>query len=359
MADPDLPRDLEPMRATAVDALPPDDERWAYEVKWDGVRALAYLEGGRVRLQSRTLRDVTDSYPELSVMAGAADGTVLDGEIVAFDETGRPRFERLQQRINVPPGPAVARRSSEIPVTYVAFDILYSGGRPLLALPYLDRREALGGLALPSVAQVPRHHVGDGAALLDATARQGLEGLVAKRVDSPYVPGRRSRLWLKRKVFLRQELVVGGWMGGLGGRSGRIGALLVGYHDAGALRYAGRVGTGFTGSELERLGNLLAPLARRTSPFSPDPPLPADARREAHFVEPVLVAEVAFSEWTAGGTLRQPSYKGLRDDVDAAGVVREPGGSGPSDRRGVGPAEGGRTVSPGPSIPGGGPSARC
>lgn len=351
------PRDLEPMRATAVDALPPDDERWAYEVKWDGVRALAYLEGGQVRLQSRTLRDVTDSYPELVALAGAAEGTVIDGEIVAFDETGRPRFERLQQRINVPLGPAVRRRSSEIPVTYMAFDLLYSDGRSLLALPYLERREALGHLRLPpAVAQIPRHHVGDGAALLEATARQGLEGLIAKRTDGAYLPGRRTRLWLKKKVFLRQELVVGGWMGGLGGRSGGIGALLVGYHGAGGLRYAGRVGTGFTGAELARLGSLLAPLARETSPFGPDPPLPPDARRAAHFVEPVLVAEVAFSEWTTGGTLRQPSYKGLRDDVDAAEVVREAPVPGPAD---AGPAPRGDDLSPARSIPGGGPAATC
>lgn len=313
------------MRAVAVGTLPPDDPRWGYEVKWDGVRALAYIEGGTARLQSRTRRDITALYPELSVLSRDLDAVVLDGEVVALDESGRPRFERLQQRINVPPGPAVMRRAAEIPVSYVAFDLLHHSGRSLLDTPYAERRELLAGLPLPEeVARAPRHHVGNGAALLEASRARGLEGLVAKRLDSPYLPGRRSRLWLKVKNFRRQELVIGGWLPGLGGRANTMGALLVGYHDPGGLRYAGRVGTGFTGAELARLTQRLETLGRPSSPFAPDPPLPPDVRRTARFVEPVLVAEVAFSEWTAGGTLRAPSYKGLRDDVDPTRVVREP-----------------------------------
>jgi bifunctional non-homologous end joining protein LigD len=325
MAGSGLPRDLEPMRAVAVDALPPDDARWAYEVKWDGVRALAYVQAGRARLQSRTLKDVTDRYPELAVLGRDLDGVVLDGEVVALDESGRPRFERLQQRINVTPGPPVTRRAAEIPVSYVAFDLLHHEGRPLLELPYAERRRLLAGLPLPeAVARAPRHHVGQGAALLEASRAQGLEGLVAKRLDSPYRPGRRSRLWLKVKNFRRQELVVGGWLPGSGARTGALGALLVGYHGQAGLRYAGRVGTGFTDAELARLGGRLQGLARKSSPFGADPALPPDVRRTARFVEPVLVAEVAFSEWTSAGTLRAPSYKGLRDDVDPDRVVREP-----------------------------------
>ena len=320
-----LPRDLEPMRAVAVDTLPPDDPRWGYEVKWDGVRALVYVEAGRARLQSRSLNDISDRYPELAVLARELDGVILDGEIVALDQSGRPRFERLQQRINVPPGPPLLRRAAEIPVSFVAFDLLHHAGRSLLETPYARRRELLAALPLPAeVALAPRHHVGQGAALLEASRTQGLEGLVAKRLDSPYLPGRRSRLWLKVKNFRRQELVVGGWLPGLRGRAGRLGALLVGYHDPGGLRYAGRVGTGFTEAELARLGRRLQGLVRSSSPFAPEPPLPPDVRRAARFVEPVLVAEVAFSEWTAGGTLRAPAYKGLRDDVEPERVVREP-----------------------------------
>lgn len=320
-----LPRDLEPMRAVAVESLPPDDLRWGYEVKWDGVRALAYVEAGRARLQSRTMTDITDRYPELVVLGRDLDGVILDGEVVALDESGRPRFERLQQRINLTPGIPVTRRAAEIPVSYVAFDLLHHRGRSLLDVPYAERREALAGLPLPEeVARAPRHHVGQGAALLEASRAQGLEGLVAKRLDSPYLPGRRSRLWLKVKNFRRQELVIGGWLPGSGGRAGTVGALLVGYHGAGGLRYAGRVGSGFTEAELARVGRKLRALARQSSPFAADPALPPDVRRTARFVEPLLVAEVAFSEWTSAGTLRAPSYKGLRDDVDPGRVVREP-----------------------------------
>ena len=313
------------MRAVAVDSLPPDDPRWGYEVKWDGVRALAYVEGGRARLQSRTMKDITDRYPELAVLGRDLDGVVLDGEVVALDESGRPRFERLQQRINVMPGPPVTRRAAAIPVSYVAFDVLHHGGRSLLDAPYSERREVLAGLALPEeVARAPRHHVGQGAALLAASRAQGLEGLVAKRLDGPYLPGRRSRLWLKVKNFRRQELVIGGWLPGSGGRADALGALLVGYYGEGGLRYAGRVGTGFTEAELARVRERLHTLARDASPFGPDPALPPEVRRAARFVEPLLVAEVAFSEWTSAGTLRAPSYKGLRDDVDPGQVVREP-----------------------------------
>jgi bifunctional non-homologous end joining protein LigD len=313
------------MRAVAVASLPPDDRRWAYEVKWDGVRALAYLEAGRARLQSRTLNDISDRYPELAVLARDVDGVVLDGEIVALDESGRPRFERLQQRINVPPGPPVLRRAAEIPVSFVAFDLLHHAGRSLLDAPYSKRRALLAELALPEeVARAPRYHVGQGAALLAASRAEGLEGLVAKRLDGPYLPGRRSRLWLKVKNFRRQELVVGGWLPGLRGRTGSLGALLVGYYRDGGLRYAGRVGSGFTEAELTRMMARLERLGRPSSPFAPEPPLPPDVRRSARFVDPDLVAEVAFSEWTAAGTLRAPSYKGLRDDVDPRRVVREP-----------------------------------
>ena len=324
MADTEpLPARLAPMQAQ-VGGLPPDDDRWAFEIKWDGVRLLAYVEDGRVCLQSRNMRDVTPQYPELHGLGAALGGrsAVLDGEVVAFDEAGRPSFQRLQQRMHVTAEGALRGLVQSVPVAYMAFDLLHLDGRSTMALPYVERRRLLGALELAGARwQTPAYHVGDGAALLDATRTKGLEGVIAKRLDSRYEPGRRSACWLKIKNWCRQEVVIGGWMPGEGGRSGRLGALLAGHYEAGALRYAGRVGTGFTEAELARLGGLLAPLRRDTCPF--DPPPPAPVRRLAVWVEPRLVAEVAFSEWTDAGTLRQPAYKGLRDDVDPAAVVRE------------------------------------
>ncbi len=323
-----MPEELRPMLASLSPQLPAHEDAFAYEIKWDGVRALAFCSGGRVRLANRTGRDVTSRYPEIRGLGEAlgSRGVVLDGEVVAFDEQGRPSFQRLQSRMHLASDSAVRRRAGEVPVHYVAFDLLYLDGRSTLAEPYERRRELLAGLELSGPAwQAPAHHRGDGRALLDATYAQGLEGVVAKRLDSPYEPGRRSAAWLKVKNHRSELLVVGGWMPGTGSRRGRIGSLLVGFCEApgGGLRYAGRVGTGFTESELARLRELLEPLARDESPFEGRTP-PKDAR----FVEPRLVAEVAFAEWTHAYTLRQPSYKGLRDDVQAAGVVIDPGAAG-------------------------------
>jgi bifunctional non-homologous end joining protein LigD len=249
---------------------------------------------------------------------------VLDGEVVALDEEGRPNFGLLQQRMNVAEGSALRRVIREVPVVYMLFDVLYLDGHQTLGLPYTERRRLLEGLSLSGSSwQTPSYHVGDGAALLDATRARGLEGLVAKRLDSVYRPGRRSASWVKVKNVRRQELVVGGWLSGQGNRSGRLGALLVGYYEGGELRYAGRVGSGFTDQELERLDAVLAPLARATSPFTPPPELPPEVAKQGHFVEPTLVAEVAFSEWTHLGTLRAPRYKGMRSDIDPRAVTRE------------------------------------
>jgi bifunctional non-homologous end joining protein LigD len=209
-------------------------------------------------------------------------------------------------------------------VAYIAFDLLWLDGHSLMDLPYEDRRARLRELELQGPHwQTPDHVVGNGAAVLEASRASGLEGVVAKRLDSPYLPGRRSPCWLKVKNVLREDVVVGGWLPGEGKRRERIGALLVGVPDDGRLRYAGRVGTGFTGAELSRLQGLLEPLARDTSPFDEPPELPREVRKLGRFVEPSLVCEVSFSEWTHTGTLRLPSYKGLRDDKDAAEVVRE------------------------------------
>ncbi|MBW3556961.1 MAG: non-homologous end-joining DNA ligase [Actinobacteria bacterium] len=310
------------MLASAAAALPSDDEEWGYELKWDGVRAVAYLRDGSLHLESRNLNDITARYPEVHGLAGACPGhdMVLDGEVVAFDEEGRPSFSLLQTRMHLSGERDVASRVGLCPLAYLIFDLLHVDGRSTRDLPWQDRRRLLEDLELAGAGwQTPAAHLGSGAAVFEASRSGGLEGVVAKRLSSPYLPGRRSRDWLKVKNTCRQEVVVGGWLPGAGNRTGRIGALLAGYNDeAGALRFAGKVGTGFTDAELARLARLFDPLARPTSPFADKVPY-----RQARFLEPRLVAEVEFTEWTHNGTLRHPSYKGLRDDKPAAEVRRE------------------------------------
>jgi bifunctional non-homologous end joining protein LigD len=211
---------------------------------------------------------------------------------------------------------AVRRLAASDPVVYMIFDVVFLEGHSLMERPYEERRAVLGELGLRGPTwQTPAHHVGDGEALLELSRAQGLEGIVAKRLDCPYVPGRRSPGWVKVKNVRRADAVIGGWLPGEGGRSGRLGALVVGFHHDGELRYAGRVGTGYTEAELARLGSILKPLARDTSPFEGRQPPKA-----TRFVEPELVCLVEYNEVTQAGTLRQPSYKGLRDDIDAADV---------------------------------------
>jgi bifunctional non-homologous end joining protein LigD len=320
-----MPEVLAPMLAR-LGPLPRRDDDWAFEVKWDGVRAIAHSEPGRLRFFSRNLNEITDRYPELSRLNRALSHhrAILDGEIVAFDADGRPDFGTLQQRMHLGSEARVRRLARDAPVTYVIFDLLWLDGHSLLRAPYSERRERLAELELTGERwQTPDHVVGRGADLLAASAEQGLEGVVAKRLDSPYEPGRRSPCWVKVKNVNRQEFVIGGWLPGDGRRRERIGALLAGVRDEdGSLRYAGRVGTGFTEAELDRLAELLRPLERPTSPFAPGGPRPP---RGAVWVEPRHVAEVEFREWTQGGQLRAPSYKGLRDDKPADLVVREDG----------------------------------
>ena len=307
-----MPEQLKPMLARAG-SLPVRDAGWAFEVKWDGVRALAYSEPGRLRLESRNGNDITASYPELRPLNRALSShhAILDGEIVAFDEHGRPSFGRLQSRMHVSSDSAARRRSKEVPVAYVIFDLLWLDGHPLLALPYGERRARLAELGLEGPAwRTPEHVVGNGAAMLEASLRNGLEGVVAKKLDSLYEPGRRSPCWLKVKNVRREDVVVGGWVPGAGKRTDRIGALLVGVEQDGALRYAGRVGTGFTEAELDRLSEVLQ--RRADSPFAAGTAKPP---RGSVFVEPTRVAEVEFTEWTSDGMLRHPSYKGLREEA--------------------------------------------
>lgn len=326
-----LPELIPPMMAKLSD-LPRRDGDYAYEIKWDGIRALTFLERGRVRIQSRNLLDLTGQYPELldlpkSLQRGQL---VFDGEIVALDARGVPSFERLQPRMHLDARKAAILAPS-VPVTYMIFDLLYHNGKSLLELPYTGRRSLLDSTLQPQRAwQLSAYHIGDGAQLLEATRLRGFEGLVAKRLDSSYEPGRRSGAWLKIKNNLRQEAVIGGWLYGEGSRSGKIGALLVGYYDVTPeeaarrrspqkLVYAGKVGTGFTDKTLDELATLLAPLQRRSSPFDVDGP----RYRSALYVEPRLVGECQFTEWTNAHMMRHPSFKGLREDKDARDVIRE------------------------------------
>jgi bifunctional non-homologous end joining protein LigD len=314
--DPDrepMPEHVKPMLARTGE-LPRDDDKWAYEIKWDGVRGIAYIDGGRLRLEARTGRDITSRYPELRELGRALAGrqAVLDGEVVAFDADGRPSFQKLQGRMHLTSEHTVRRLAQSDPVHYVVFDLLWLDGRSLMELPYTERREQLTALGLNGPTwRTPANHVGDGAAMRDASRAQGLEGIIAKRLDSAYAPGRRTPAWVKVKNVLETDVVIGGWLPGEGKRSGRFGALVVGFYEDGELKYAGRVGTGFDEAELTRLGRLFEGLARDDSPFSGRQP-----PREAHFVDPVLIAHVGYGEWTQTRTLRHPRYLGLRDDID-------------------------------------------
>jgi len=322
-----LPAAIGPMLAGAG-VVPRDKQNWALEMKWDGVRALAYIERGRVRLMSRTERDITITYPELAGLGAATTShkqLLLDGEIVVFGAGGWPEFEALQPRMHVSSAAQAALLAGQNPVTYLAFDLLQLDGRPLLDRPYRDRRALLDELGLSGAYwQTPPNFPGEDFEAVQAVSSQHhMEGVVAKRLDSKYAPGVRTDDWRKIKNLLSQEAVVAGYKPGKGNRTGQVGSLLIGVHDAsGRLIYAGHVGTGFNAETLRMLGDKLRPLRRADSPF--DDPVPPEHARPAVWVEPRLVIEVAFDRWTKAGRMRAPVYKGLRDDKDPAEVVREP-----------------------------------
>ena len=316
-----MPEVVDPMLAALAADLPAAEDRYGFEFKWDGIRAIAFWDGESLRLQTRNHKEVAGRYPELRPL-GRALGTrraVLDGEIVALDEHGRPSFEQLQRRMGLTAEADVRRRMRDVPVAYLLFDLVYLDGALLDDEPYPARRSRLESLGLSAEHwQTPPYQVGHGRSMLQASKANGLEGVIAKRLDSGYEMGRRSGAWLKVKHRLRQEFVVGGWVDGEGRRSGLPGALLVGYWEDGRFVYAGRVGTGFTDTMLAQLAKLLRPLERDTPPFQAGAPA-----GQAHFVEPELVVELEFAEWTRGGELRAPSFKGLRQDKDPRTVVRE------------------------------------
>jgi bifunctional non-homologous end joining protein LigD len=300
------------------------DEDWAFEMKWDGIRALAYVEDGQVRLVSRNGNDLTNAYPEVAEL-GPLLGTrtaVLDGEIVALHQ-GRPDFGRLQTRMNLIRAADVERARAQQPVHFLVFDLLEEDGRSLVDRSYDERREALLELLAPpprSVVQVPPAFEGDLEAAMESSRALRLEGIVAKKRHSTYAVGRRSRAWVKLKHSSHQEVIIAGWQPGKGRRSSSVGSLLLGVPTDDGLRYVGKVGTGFREAELEDLVPRLTGMERDSSPLSDVPR--ADAAG-AHWVTPTLVGEVEFAEWTSTGRLRQPSWRGWRPDKDPEDVVEE------------------------------------
>jgi bifunctional non-homologous end joining protein LigD len=297
------------MLAVPSDDVPRPDDEWAFEMKWDGYRAIVVIKRGAMRIASRRGNEITGRYPELAGLPDAVgvDAT-LDGELVVLDDTGQASFQAIQQHT----GPAVL----------VVFDVLRLDGRDVTKLPWQERRALLEQLKLTGDRwQTSPVRIGDGDQAKAAAEELRFEGVVAKRLDSPYLPGKRSQAWRKIKIGKRQEFVVGGWMPGERRLSGTVGSLLVGYYEAPGepLRYAGRVGSGFTDAQRDQLERGL--VKRSTSPFEPVPRAPRI--KQAVWVEPDCVAEVKFTEWTDDGILRQPVFLGLRDDKDPKDVVRE------------------------------------
>ena len=295
------------------------DPAWIYEAKFDGQRCLVFKRGATIRLMTRNEKDRTSHYPDLvpTVSSATEVDMIADGEIVAFDGE-QTSFSRLQGRMqNAHPNAATV---AAIPVAFYLFDLLWLDGYDLTSMPLTARKDVLrGALTFGGPLLFSAHLEQDGEAAFDAACEKGWEGLIAKRASAPYVHGR-SKDWLKFKCVNEQEFVVVGWTDPKGSRSG-IGALLMGYHDeTGALRFAGKVGTGFDQRELDRLSKQLAPLGRKDTPLAA---LPAMPQKGIHWVRPVLVAQIGFSEWTGDGKLRHPRYLGLRDDKDASQVIRE------------------------------------
>jgi bifunctional non-homologous end joining protein LigD len=319
-----LPTSIKPMLAVSGN-LPSDEEHWAFEIKWDGVRTILFVEGGRVRAQSRNDLDVTASFPELADIGKFLGMTtcVLDGEVVALGEDGRPSFARLQHRMHVANQREAKRRSATDPVSFVAFDLLYIDGRLITDDTYDERRARLEALHLAGETFTTTETFRDvsGGDILEAATANGLEGVVAKRRESPYRPGRRHPDWVKVKAFRTQEVVVGGWTEGRGEREGSLGALLLGIPGDDGLRYVGKVGTGFNDRARRDLLAELEPLAVKASAFGS--PLPARETSGAHFVRPTLVGEVTYGEWTPAGRMRHPVWRGLRRDKKPEEVAVE------------------------------------
>ena len=307
-------RDYRPMLATLAEELPPGGD-WLFEPKWDGYRALGYVRGGEARLVSRNGNDLTARFPDVArklAHAVRSPDCVVDGEVCALDELGRASFSAMQQS---KPGTAFV---------YELFDVLEIDGTPLVDLPLTRRRERLEQLLDARDPSVQLSGVfDDGESLLEVAMEQGLEGVMAKKPDSRYYEGRRTRDWLKIKTHGRQEFVICGWTKGQGRREGLFGALVLGTFENGEWRWVGNCGTGFSDNTIDMLLAKLEPLRRDKAPFPEVPKMPKVRRGDVTWVEPKLVCEVSFLEWTHDGHLRAPSFEGLRDDKAASDVHRE------------------------------------
>jgi bifunctional non-homologous end joining protein LigD len=318
-----MPRHIEPMLAVLSDLPSAREEgKYNFEFKWDGVRGLCYYDGSDLCLESRNRLDITIRYPELQAMGRALGrrSVILDGEIVALDDAGRASFTRLQRRMHVNDHHAIARLMKTVPIFYVLFDLLYLDGKWIGDEPYTRRRKLLEEVTVAGPSwQITPAHLGEGQVMLDAARQNHLEGVVAKKLDSAYEPGRRSPGWRKIKIIQRQEFVIGGWIPEGGDDTSRVGAIQIGYHDCDRkLRFAGSVGTGYRAADHEMLVKLFAKHARGSNPFVEKLP-----KKGVLFLEPKLVAEIEYRRWPEGGLVQQGAYKGLRPDKDARKVVKE------------------------------------
>jgi bifunctional non-homologous end joining protein LigD len=313
-----MPQFIPPMLATLV-AAPFDDPDWLFEVKWDGFRVEAVVDGGGVRLWTRGEEDAGERYfgPFLEPPTWiAAKQAVVDGEVIALDDRGEPDFALLQARIR---GRGVAAEPT--PCVYEVFDLLHLDGWSLLDEPLEERRRLLASvLRSDPRVRLSEHVEGAGIAFFEAARVRGLEGIMAKDRRSAYVPGKRTDRWQKVKIRPEQELVVGGWVTGTG-KAVELGALLVGVQEGGALRYAGKIGAGFTDANRAELLAAVEPLAIHQPAFTPPPP--RAAARNAHWLRPELVIRAEFAGWTADGLVRQAAYKGIELEKDPRKVIRE------------------------------------
>jgi bifunctional non-homologous end joining protein LigD len=314
-----MPDQIQPMLATLVDE-PFSDKEWIYETKWDGVRAVCRVSDGKVQFTSRNNNDITHRYPELQeiVRLVNAEEAILDGELVAFADNGKPSFQLLQQRMGLENRKEIEKLSSKVKVVYYAFDLLYMNGFDLTQGQLIHRKALLEQIVeSDELLKYSEHVVEDGKALFKKAAKEGLEGIIAKHQASSYVQ-RRSSDWLKIKTQLRQEVVIAGYTEPRGSRK-HIGALIVGLYENGKLYYSGHVGGGFNLNSLEQTIKLLKKLETKRSPFEEVP----RTNEPVHWVKPKLVCEVKFAEWTSDRRMRQPIFLGLRDDKDPAECTLE------------------------------------
>src|SRR6185295_5472716 len=315
-----MPKKLEPMLAEIGDE-PRSDPQWLYEPKVDGYRVIAFVQDGVARLQSRRGIDLTTAFPEIvaDLQAQAVDSMIVDGEIVALDATGRPSFNALQNRRELKTPNELAAAQRESPVILLCFDLLHFAGINLRGAPYIDRRRYLSQCLLTSAHLQLVHTSDDAEKLYAASLDAGFEGIVAKRKDSPYQPGKRSGAWLKLKATQTAEFVVGGYTQGKGAREA-LGSLLLGYWSGSKLHFAGHVGSGLDDRVVAELAKRFAKLERKAQPFVEKPPL----HRPTTWLDPELVVEVTFGEWTPDGMLRAPVFERVRDDIAPRTITHGP-----------------------------------